>query len=83
MPGVNPGVKPGESLAPVPTCAIRRGGKSGPTLFRGIWDFAASSAGIPEPASWAMLIAGFGLVGSALRRRNTLRAARDRSRRTL
>ncbi|WP_448582693.1 PEPxxWA-CTERM sorting domain-containing protein [Thermaurantiacus sp.] len=26
-------------------------------------------APIPEPASWAMLIAGFGLVGSALRRR--------------
>ena len=24
---------------------------------------------IPEPASWAMMIAGFGLVGSALRRR--------------
>jgi hypothetical protein len=25
--------------------------------------------GIPEPASWAMLIAGFGLVGAAARRR--------------
>lgn len=25
--------------------------------------------GVPEPASWAMLIAGFGLVGSVLRRR--------------
>ncbi len=27
--------------------------------------------GVPEPASWAMLIAGFGLVGGASRRRQT------------
>jgi hypothetical protein len=38
--------------------------------------FAAEAAGtgtgtaVPEPASWAMLIAGFGLVGAARRRRN-------------
>jgi hypothetical protein len=30
---------------------------------------------IPEPATWAMLIAGFGLVGTAMRRRRTLAAA--------
>jgi hypothetical protein len=29
------------------------------------------SAAVPEPASWAMLIAGFGLVGAAARRRRT------------
>ena len=28
--------------------------------------------GIPEPASWAMLIAGFGLTGAALRRRRAV-----------
>jgi hypothetical protein len=28
-----------------------------------------SAGGVPEPASWAMMIAGFGLVGSAMRRR--------------
>ena len=28
--------------------------------------------GVPEPASWAMLIAGFGLVGTAARRRRDL-----------
>ncbi len=31
--------------------------------------------GVPEPASWAMLIAGFGLVGVASRRRRTVIAA--------
>ncbi len=29
-------------------------------------------AGVPEPASWALMIAGFGLVGAASRRRKTL-----------
>lgn len=27
------------------------------------------AVGVPEPASWAMMIAGFGLVGAAMRRR--------------
>ncbi len=31
--------------------------------------------GVPEPASWAMLIAGFGLVGAAARRRRVAVAA--------
>lgn len=29
----------------------------------------ARLAGIPEPAAWAMMLAGFGLVGAAMRRR--------------
>lgn len=29
-------------------------------------------AAVPEPASWAMMIAGFGLLGSAMRRRRSL-----------
>jgi hypothetical protein len=28
---------------------------------------------VPEPASWAMMIAGFGLVGGSMRRRSTNR----------
>lgn len=35
-------------------------------------DFGTS---VPEPASWAMMIAGFGLVGGAMRRRATLARA--------
>ena len=34
-----------------------------------------SVAAVPEPASWAMLITGFGLVGAAARRRRTAIAA--------
>ncbi len=34
-------------------------------------DFTYNSAvgGVPEPAAWAMMLAGFGIIGSAMRRR--------------
>ena len=32
-------------------------------------DPTVTVGGVPEPASWAMMIAGFGLVGGAMRRR--------------
>ena len=35
----------------------------------------ATSGAVPEPASWAMLIAGFGLVGAAARRKKIAVAA--------
>jgi hypothetical protein len=35
---------------------------------------AANGAGVPEPATWAMMIGGFGLAGAMLRRRRTLAA---------
>jgi PEP-CTERM motif len=38
-------------------------------------DSLAPTNAVPEPASWAMLIAGFGLTGAAMRRRRTLSAA--------
>lgn len=35
----------------------------------GFWLVRSASDAIPEPAAWALMIAGFGLVGSAARRR--------------
>jgi hypothetical protein len=37
-------------------------------------DNVALTGSVPEPASWAMMIGGFGLVGGALRRRGAGRA---------
>ncbi|MGL6043058.1 MAG: PEPxxWA-CTERM sorting domain-containing protein, partial [Sandaracinobacteroides sp.] len=41
-------------------------------VFRTYTDRAA--AVVPEPASWALMIAGFGLTGAMLRRRAGRRA---------
>jgi hypothetical protein len=35
----------------------------------GISQFNFTSGAVPEPASWAMMVAGFGLAGAAMRRR--------------
>ena len=50
----------GGSLA-YPGSVGGEGGYFGPNLMLG--------GGVPEPATWAMMIAGFGMVGFALRRR--------------
>jgi hypothetical protein len=34
-----------------------------------ITDFSVTTPGVPEPASWTMLLAGFALTGAAVRRR--------------
>lgn len=36
---------------------------------------AISTGGVPEPATWALMLGGFGLMGAALRRRRTAVAA--------
>lgn len=50
------------------------GGFGGRAYEAGAYDainFGGTVAGVPEPASWAMLITGFGMVGFAARRRRT------------
>lgn len=47
---------------------------SSATIDRSAFSYALVSPGgtVPEPAAWALLIAGFGLVGTAARRRRDL-----------
>ncbi|GGE00190.1 hypothetical protein GCM10011529_02970 [Polymorphobacter glacialis] len=41
----------------------------------GVTSLSFTAGAVPEPQSWAMLIAGFGLVGAAMRRRSAALAA--------
>ena len=41
--------------------------------FAGLWTDAA--AGVPEPATWAMMLAGFGLIGATTRRQRRVAQA--------
>lgn len=54
--------------------SLNQGSPDGPGVRLTIADVGNGGV-IPEPATWAMLIAGFGLVGSALRRRREVAAA--------
>jgi hypothetical protein len=53
----------------------RNGGESWATGYQGYSSIAVSLyadeavAAIPEPASWTLMIAGFGMIGAAMRRR--------------
>ena len=48
---------------------LRVATNAGATTFN--FELASATAAVPEPATWAMMIAGFGLVGGAMRRRKT------------
>ena len=58
----------GDDLAPVVKDAIATSLTSAIAQGAGI-TIPGAVGSVPEPSSWAMLIAGFGLVGAALRRR--------------
>lgn len=55
-------------LASLPNWAPKKGFKAD-VLFSATSQSQMFIAAVPEPASWAMMIAGFGLTGAALRRR--------------
>jgi PEP-CTERM motif len=53
-------------------------GTGSPTYVIGLDDVSVTAVGggaVPEPASWALMITGFGLAGATLRRRRALTAA--------
>lgn len=39
--------------------------------YSGLLNLGATAGAVPEPATWAMMMAGFGIVGMGLRRRRT------------
>ena len=51
------------------------GGAAGATDLRDLYKAGAIPAGVPEPASWALMIIGAGLVGGSLRRRKQFASA--------
>ena len=55
--------------------SIDFGGGANFVAYDNITFGSTTPGGVPEPASWAMLIAGFGLVGAAARRRQSVLAA--------
>lgn len=57
-----------QSISGVPRCGDSTDCSSGVGIGTG--GGPVDPFGVPEPSSWAMLIAGFGLVGAAARRRN-------------
>jgi PEP-CTERM motif len=55
---------------------IGPGNAFNPTGYEaGAYDAFTTAGTVPEPASWAMLIAGFGLTGAAMRRRRSAAVA--------
>ena len=62
-----------------PTFSAPLGSSGGNTSFSGSGTFASDppplvTGGVPEPASWALMLGGFGLLGLSLRTRKTANA---------
>ena len=54
--------------------SIDFGGTANQTGYDNI-TFGSANPGVPEPATWAMMIMGFGLVGASMRRRGVARVS--------
>ena len=75
-PGTNPGSLLSYGFTATNTSHLLSFGQASITEASPIIDnITITSAAIPEPATWAMLLAGFGMVGFAARRRRVAAAA--------
>lgn len=54
----------------IKSLVISNGSGGGYNWVYGVGELSYNG-GVPEPAAWAMMLAGFGLVGAAMRRRQT------------
>lgn len=74
-PGITPRVFTGTNYAGGRFFIVSNGSVvSTPSDFDvGFRSYVETLAAVPEPASWAMMIAGFGLTGAAMRRRRMVR----------
>jgi hypothetical protein len=52
------------------TDGLQMGNNTNPPALSHIIFFGDIAGGVPEPATWAMLLLGLGMVGSSMRRRN-------------
>ena len=60
----------GQATAPLPLSQVARGAKSEIGHVRpSLWELINEIryGGLPEPASWALMLIGFGMIGGALR----------------
>jgi PEP-CTERM motif len=48
---------------------FRAGGADGWSTWIGVVQFGQVNAAVPEPATWAQMLVGFGLIGGAIRRK--------------
>jgi hypothetical protein len=60
----------GTVVAPTTNATLRFSFRQDPSFWR--IDNISLVGNVPEPASWAMMIAGFGLTGAAMRRRRSV-----------
>ena len=60
---------------PSPTSSCPFVNESGQVSSPGVWLQTPFAVGVPEPATWAMLLAGFGGLGGIMRRRRAATSA--------